>query len=104
MIWSLIIGIAMIIAIILVAASYIRYELDFAWMFLIPAIMLMLVIHEEIKDNEKIKRAYETIVALIIILGVIINLAVGFMSEAKINIRYKPEQFDLLRSKISFWE
>ena len=44
------------------------------------------------------------LIALIIILGVIINLAVGFMSEAKINIRYKPEQFDLLRSKISFWE
>lgn len=104
MIWSLIIGIVMIIAIILVAASYIRYELDFAWMFLIPTIMLMLVIHEEIKDNEKIKKAYETIVALIILLGVTINLAVGFMSEAKINKRYKPEQFDLLRSKISFWE
>lgn len=58
---SLIVALIMIIVITLLAASYERYSLDYTWMVVWPAIAMMLLIYDLIKENELVRKMFEIV-------------------------------------------
>ena len=101
---SLIVAIIMIVAITLLAASYQRYALDFTWMIVWPAIIIVLLIHELLVDNDLLKKIYEKLIFIATLKCVLTTLAMSIKSEANNIEKYSTEIYDNIAASMMFWE
>lgn len=101
---SLIVAIIMIVAITLLAASYQRYALDFTWMIVWPAIIIVLLIHELLVDNDLLKKIYEKLIFIATLICVLTTLAMSIKSEANNIEKYSTEIYDNIAASMMFWE
>ena len=103
-IYTLGIAILMVCAITLVAASFARYSIDFAWMFSIITIVILLFIYEKIKENDFAKKIFKIIVGGLIILSIFTNSFDGITAETQYFKSRNYNKYYKIKSAICFWE
>ena len=94
----------MICIITLAAASYERYSLDYTWLIVWPAIAIVLMIYDEIKDNVLIKKIFERIFAFATVICVCTAMAMAIRSEKPYSEYYSTQTYDNISSSMMFWE
>lgn len=99
-----IVGITMMIAVILCAASYGRYSLDFAWMFVLSTILILLCIYDFIKEHDFAKKIFEIVVGACIILSIFFNSLESINSERNFFKVFNNTRYHKVKSSICFWE
>ena len=100
----IIVGIVMVIAITLTAASFGRYSLDFAWMFGLATILVLMHILEELKDNMLAKKIFTVLVGGLMIISIFVNALDSINSERNFFRMFNTKEYFELQSTICFWE
>lgn len=98
------VAILMVIVITLLAASYQRYALDYAWMLIIPAIIVTMTIYELAKNNEILQKIFEILLTGIAIFCIIENLAIAITSEWDSTQKLSTQLYDQMKYSTMFWE
>lgn len=101
---SLIVALIMIIVITLLAASYERYSLDYTWMVVWPAIAMMLLIYDLIKENELVRKMFEIVCTIATIICICVAMAMAIKSESSYAEYFSSEQYDNISQSMMFWE
>lgn len=101
---SLIVALIMIIVITLLAASYERYSLDYTWMVVWPAIAMMLLIYDLIKENELVRKMFEIVCTIATIICICVAMAMAIKSESRYAEYFSSEQYDNISQSMMFWE
>lgn len=105
MLTTIIIAIIMVsLTTVMAGGCYGRYSIDFAWMFIITSILVLLCIFEEIKQNEIAKKLFTVIVGACMIISIFLNALESINSEKNLFKRMNTQEFYRLQSIISFWE
>ncbi len=97
-------GLLMVAIITIMAASYGRYSLDFAWMFSLATLLFAIWIGDKIKENEFASKLYKTIVFILLASSFILNSLLSVSSEKPSFKIYNPVKYYELHSSICFWE
>lgn len=98
------VGLIMVIIITLMAASYGRYSLDFAWMFALATILTLLYIMEEVKSNEFARKLLTVITGTCITISIFANALESINSEKNLFKILNTGEYYKLQSTICFWE
>lgn len=98
------VGILMVITITLMAASYGRYSLDFAWMFVLAGILTLFFIKEEIKKSKIASKIFTIIVVGGILISSVVNSLESINSEKNLFRSLNTVNYYKLQSTICFWE
>ena len=88
---------------IMMAGSNQRYLVDYAWMFILSAILVFISIYKLLKTDEA-KRIMLRILTIIACYTLIINIFAGILSENDFFNKNSKEEYDKLKYTICFWE
>lgn len=98
-----IVGLIIAILSIMMAGSNQRYIIDYAWMIILPGILIFMGIYNSLKTEEA-KRILSKFLAIITIYTFLIGIASGIVSEKSYMQNNSPDEFYKTKYTICFWE
>lgn len=99
----LIVAILITLISIMMAGSNQRYLIDYAYIYIISAILIFMIIYNSLKSDEA-KKIMQKILCIITIYTCLIGISSGILSEKDYLKNNSPEEYYKTKYTICFWE